>query len=371
VSGRDEVTIHHRTTAKAAAKMTAGGAKTNVSRAHVWAGSGFYGLDTPNIPGTSGARGDVIVSQKINVDHMVDLTDRKLGGERITDLFQDSARGRQLRSLVYSQMHDASSSRISGEPGAERVESWFRDYVGQQLNKIAPNADVIRWKNPDGTFTYVVRKASALVGKPEIAGDIVEGRFVARTAPVEAAPAVEGEGRARPVAGEGGGVAGAVLTTIGVLGTIPAVRSMVSDFMHGHAGRALETAGWTAAGFYGPTMPLAIAKGVIGNYRAHKAGITKRANAVGEFFDPGSAYGEHTVVGGVAAAGYAVGESTVRTGVDIVVGAYHGAKWIVTGLWGLIKGSPSPPGDPDDGIYGGQTVGGLCMRYNVEVSPCH
>jgi len=181
-TGFDEITIYHRTTEESAAAMSRAGARTDVSRSHVWAGGGFYGLDTPSIPASSGAQGDVIVAQRISVDKVQDLTNARGLGARLTDAFEDSQRGRSIRSEIYRQMYDAGDSQartMGRRPSDADVDRYFRDYMNQQINKVAPNADVIKWRNADGTFTYVARRSSALVGAPTIAGRITPGGFVA------------------------------------------------------------------------------------------------------------------------------------------------------------------------------------------------
>lgn len=76
-------------------------------------------------------------------------------------------------------------------------------------------------------------------------------------------------------------------------------------------------------------IPL-VAVGARGEYVEHREGITKRANAVGDFFNP---YGLNPIGGGVAAGLYAATESTGRTIVKPIVktGEYlgKGAGWVV------------------------------------------
>jgi RHS repeat-associated protein len=179
-TGADEVTIYHRTTEAGAASMTKTGVNLDMSRPHVWAGGGFYGLDRPSIPG-SGASGDVIVAQKINADAVVDLSNAKGIGSNFAEALQETDKGRQLRTEIYRQMYDQgeTQARILGrKPDAGQIDRYFRDYMDRQIGKIAPNAGVIKWRNVDGTYTYVVKKASALVEAPTIAGKMVNGKFV-------------------------------------------------------------------------------------------------------------------------------------------------------------------------------------------------
>jgi RHS repeat-associated protein len=179
-TGADEVTIYHRTTEEGAASMTQTGVKLDMSRPHVWAGGGFYGLDQPSIPG-SGASGDVIVAQKINADAVVDLSNAKGIGSNIAEALQETDKGRKVRSEIYRQMYDEgdTQARILGwKPSNAQMDKYFRDYMDRQISKIAPNAGAIKWRNVDGTYTYVVKKSAALVETPTIAGKMVNGRFV-------------------------------------------------------------------------------------------------------------------------------------------------------------------------------------------------
>jgi RHS repeat-associated protein len=180
LSGTEELTIYHRTTAEGAKAMGEAGAKTNMNRPHVWGGGGFYGADTPSIPG-SGARGDTIVAQKVKADKVVDLDQLKGGGKNLSAAMQDTAEGRKIRTEIYSQLNDQkdTSYRTKGrKPSDADVDKFFKDYMDKQLQKVAPNADVIKWKNPDGSVTFVVKKSSALVGTPTTVGKMVGGRYV-------------------------------------------------------------------------------------------------------------------------------------------------------------------------------------------------
>jgi hypothetical protein len=79
-------------------------------------------------------------------------------------------------------MYDSGESKartLGRKPSDKAVDSYFRDYMDTQIKKIAPDAEVLKWKNPDGTTTYVVKKESAFGGKkPTIAGRMVGGTFV-------------------------------------------------------------------------------------------------------------------------------------------------------------------------------------------------
>src|SRR5262249_30617747 len=149
-TGTDEINIFHKTNEKGAVSMTREGAKTNMSTARVWAGSGFYGLDKPEITG-SGAKGDVIVSQTIKTDKIADL-DKLSGrpgtiGARITNALQETDLGKKTRSEIWRQMYDLGESQaksLGRKPSDQAIDNYFRDYMDRQIKKIAPDAEVIR-----------------------------------------------------------------------------------------------------------------------------------------------------------------------------------------------------------------------------------
>jgi hypothetical protein len=157
--GLDDITIYHRTTEGGARSMTTGGVSTDVSRGHVWAGQGFYGSSSPNIPGTVGARGDTIVAQNVSTQRMKTITD-----PGFIAMQQDTAAGKAMRVATIQQMKKAAEDEfrtLGRVPSDADVATKMRDYMSKQMNTIAPNADVVRWRNPDGTYTYVVRNESA------------------------------------------------------------------------------------------------------------------------------------------------------------------------------------------------------------------
>ncbi|MEO1145985.1 MAG: RHS repeat-associated core domain-containing protein, partial [Cyanobacteria bacterium J06638_22] len=177
LSGLDsEITIYHRTTEAGAANMARNGASTSRSRPHVWAGGGFYGSGQPDIPSSTSARGDTIVAQTISTERMTTITD-----EGFIAMQQDDRRGRQLRSAVRSQMRDQARDefRQAGgrRPSDADVDVRMRDYMSTQMDRLAPDSDVVRWQNPDGAYTYVVRRESALRGHPRVFGHMVGRRF--------------------------------------------------------------------------------------------------------------------------------------------------------------------------------------------------
>jgi RHS repeat-associated protein len=175
---QSELTIFHRTTPEDAASMSKSGASTTRSRPHVWAGEGFYGSSSPDIPSSTSARGNTIVAQTVSTQNMTTITD-----EGFIAMQQDTPKGKELRSLVRAQMWDAASDefRRKGRVPSDRdVDIKMRDYMSSQMNKLAPDADVVRWKNPDGTYTYVVRNKTAFRGKAKVVGHILGGQFTKR-----------------------------------------------------------------------------------------------------------------------------------------------------------------------------------------------
>ena len=55
-------------------------------------------------------------------------------------------------------------ARILGrKPSDAQIDKYFSDYIDSQISKIAPSAEVIKWRNLDRTYTYVVKKSFALV----------------------------------------------------------------------------------------------------------------------------------------------------------------------------------------------------------------
>lgn len=152
---------------------------------------------------------------------------------------------------------------------------------------------------------------------PDYLLDIGRAQSLTKTPPTEPPPST----------GAKAGI-GVAFTVAGVLGTIPAVKQFIAQLRNEDYGAAAETSAWTAASFYPPTMPLVGAKVVADQYRTHREGITKRANIVGEFFDPGSLRGDRTLIGGFYAASYAVAESGVRGVVSIAEGIGEGAAFI-------------------------------------------
>ena len=172
---QDEVTIYHRTTSGAASSMTQSGASTTRSRPHVWAGQGFYGSSSPNIPGSVGASGNTIVAQRVATERMTTITD-----ERFIAMQQDTSRGRELRQLVRGQLRDQARSefrRLGRVPSQADIATRMRDYMSRQMNRLAPGSDVVRWQSPDGTYTYVVRERPAFRGNPTVVGQMTERGF--------------------------------------------------------------------------------------------------------------------------------------------------------------------------------------------------
>ena len=187
-SGKDEISIFHRTTEAGATSIVENGARTDMSRPHVWAGSGFYGSSSENIPASIGSSGDVIVEQRISTDRLADLDEisRRPGiGNNIVSALQDTDSGRAVRREMYRQLRDSRDTAfrsLEARPTDAQVDRFFRDNMDTIMNRVAPDADVLRWRNPDGTFNYVVRNSSALVGEASVAGRMTSRGFQAADA---------------------------------------------------------------------------------------------------------------------------------------------------------------------------------------------
>jgi hypothetical protein len=88
---------------------------------------------------------------------------------------------------MYDARDDAFRT-IGRNPNAEQLDRFFRDNMDRILNRIAPNADVLRWRNPDGTLNYVVRREAALIGEASVAGRMTARGFEAADAASELHP---------------------------------------------------------------------------------------------------------------------------------------------------------------------------------------
>lgn len=134
--------------------------------------------------------------------------------------------------------------------------------------------------------------------------------------PVERAPSRLGGGGGRFVRG-GVGVAGA-------LAVIDAAGDIYDDATHGHGWRAVGKTtelGATTAASFTAAAPVAIAYGVARTYWADRENID---DAAGEAADH-LVGRDHPIIGGVIAAGYAVGVSVGRTAAGAGTSVAHGA----------------------------------------------
>jgi RHS repeat-associated protein len=128
------------------------------------------------------------------------------------------------------------------------------------------------------------------------------------------------------------------LAVVGVLGAIPSIKQFFQQWSAGERGAAIETAGWTAASFYPPTMPVVLAKGASSEFDANREAIEGRGEAFGEMADLlfappmvglaafGGGEVPHTPIGATVAAGWAVTESTGRAISKIPGAVYEGAS---------------------------------------------
>jgi RHS repeat-associated protein len=216
-----ESVIYHRTTEQGARTMMREGVSTTRSRPHVWAGQGFYASSSPDIPSSVGAQGNTIVAQRISTERMAEITD-----PGFIRMQQDTPEGRELRRLTRQQMRDKATQvlRTQGRmPSDADVDLRMRDYMSSQMDKLAPGADVVRWKNPDGTYTYVVRQQSALRSTPTIVGQTEGGRFrplessrTRKAAPTEITNQKPTSGRAGSVGPKAMGTTSAVADAFGI-----------------------------------------------------------------------------------------------------------------------------------------------------------
>ena len=114
------------------------------------------------------------------------------------------------------------------------------------------------------------------------------------------------------------------------LGVIAMVGDTITALQQGQYKRAAVTAG-VGGGTLGllaaapEAAPLVIAAGGIQEYYNNRDAIDGRAEFVGEIFDPGTMFGVHTPVGGIAAGLYAASESVVM-GVARPIG--RGASYV-------------------------------------------
>ncbi len=182
-TGWDEITIYHRTTADAASSMMEGGVQVSRSgnaASAAWAGRGFYAGGSPDIPDEVIRRGgrdpavyDTIIEQRISTDNMVTLEPTRSGSSPVDEFIaaqRDDYVGRTARSQI-SRQRGVQSPGDRYLPEADQL----RDRMGRRLDQLAPGADVVRWQNADGGFTYIVRDQSAIRGRPHIARSLGRG----------------------------------------------------------------------------------------------------------------------------------------------------------------------------------------------------
>lgn len=171
-NGKEEVSIFHRTSSRAATNIMENGVSIGFSDQNSWAGRGYYAGDSPEISddlirrsGRAPREFNTIVEHKINMDDIVTISD-----ERFIAAQGDNEIGRIARSQYSYDSRVIDSSRVRGEPVK------MRDIMSAELDRLAPDAKVVRWENVDGSFSYLVRDADAIIpGKTIIAGVIEEG----------------------------------------------------------------------------------------------------------------------------------------------------------------------------------------------------
>ncbi|GAA3249594.1 SpvB/TcaC N-terminal domain-containing protein [Dactylosporangium siamense] len=133
---------------------------------------------------------------------------------------------------------------------------------------------------------------------------------------------------------------GTVVGVLGALGLLDVAHSVLDDLsahQYGSAAKKVaETAG-VSAGFSNPvTFAPTAAYTVARTYHANRDEINDHAAAVGEFLDPVHwITGGHSPIGGVAAAGWAVTESTGRTVGGMATSAWRGVSWAAGKVWDI------------------------------------
>jgi hypothetical protein len=124
-------------------------------------------------------------------------------------MMQDTPEGKELRNLAWKQLQEEFKYGATKGPKPANL----RDHMTELLRRHSGDAGVIKWTNPDGSATYVVRKQSALVGRAARAGSMITGRFVP-----DDSPKVKSKGK-KPKGKRGGGLIGKIIG-IGVAGYV-------------------------------------------------------------------------------------------------------------------------------------------------------
>ncbi|MEL6303830.1 MAG: RHS repeat-associated core domain-containing protein [Bacteroidota bacterium] len=178
-TGTEEIEIFHRTTSTAADNIVQNGVQTHMSGQGSWAGRGFYAGDSPNIPdeairraNRSPASLDTVVSVTVDSSDVTTITD-----EGFIAAQQSDEVGRMARN---QNSYDPNVVDTNRGHGGEPVK--LRDRMTQRVDQLAQGKPVVRWQNPDGSYTYVVRDSSAVKSRG-VAGRIRRGRFSANRGP--------------------------------------------------------------------------------------------------------------------------------------------------------------------------------------------
>jgi len=164
---QDEVVGYHRTTRRIAGQLETHGFNPNISRRRTFLRGNWF-LDTPNVPSNVKASGSTVVAQRISIEGMVDIS----GSESATylrELGEGGPASRGIRDMARSATQDWKLN-----PGETRLQA----YLESRLPPSARSAPVIRFRNQNGTYTYIARSQSAYrASRPHISGSINRGSF--------------------------------------------------------------------------------------------------------------------------------------------------------------------------------------------------
>jgi hypothetical protein len=125
-------------------------------------------MSNPNIPNEVRASGNTILSQRISTQNMVDISGHPVVDELRALGSGDADLSRPVRNAARSVTEGWTLN-----PGETRLQA----YIRSRLPTEAREAEVIKFRNPDGSFSYIVRNNSAYIGRPTIAGTVRGGRF--------------------------------------------------------------------------------------------------------------------------------------------------------------------------------------------------
>jgi len=159
----EEKTLSHATGPRSAKNLRGRGFTANFSSASSFA-KGDWFLDTSNIPESVRAKGTIVLRQKVSLKGMMEITDPKVL-KMLQGICGEGEGAKEMRKSVRAEAKRVAVGRAWGT-GETRLQA----YVRQEIVKAHPEAaeaPLIRWRNPDGTSTYLVKNKSAYLGRPE------------------------------------------------------------------------------------------------------------------------------------------------------------------------------------------------------------